>query len=111
MSWVPTGKGAIDAGRTSASSVESDELLFVRGIMDELELVPTASRQGRRSYSTPMAVWYRSSAVLASSFITMAETADGTVSSRSLGATGCLAMGQWTHSIGSEATNGRLPVS
>ena len=43
--------------------------------------------------------------------MTMAETAAGTVSSRSLGGTGFLAMWQCTHSIGSAAVNGSEPVS
>ena len=49
--------------------------------------------------------------VFASSFIVIAETAAGTLVSRSLGAAGCRAMWQCTHSIGSDAVNGRLPVS
>ena len=40
-----------------------------------------------------------------------AETALGTSCSRSAGGTGCLAMWQCTHSIGSDAVKGRLPVS
>jgi hypothetical protein len=39
----------------------------------------------------------------------IAETVPGTSFIRSLGDTGCLAMWQCTHSIGSEAVNGRLP--
>ena len=41
----------------------------------------------------------------------MAETGAGTSFTRSPGGTGCLAMWQCTHSIGSEAVKGRLPVS
>ena len=40
----------------------------------------------------------------------IAETGPGTFFDRSLGGAGCLAMWQCTHSIGSEAVNGRLPV-
>ena len=43
--------------------------------------------------------------------MTIWETGSGTVSSRLLGASGCRAMWQWTHSIGSEAVNGNEPVS
>jgi hypothetical protein len=68
-------------------------------------------RQRRRSRSRPTAVWYRSSAVLASNFITRAETRPGIFGARSPGGTGCLAIWQCTHSIGSEAVKGRLPVS
>ena len=39
----------------------------------------------------------------------IAETGAGTSFNRSLGGTGCLAMWQCTHSIGSEAVNGRRP--
>ena len=41
----------------------------------------------------------------------IAETALGTFFTRSLGGTGCRAMWQCTHSMGSEAVKGRLPVS
>ena len=41
----------------------------------------------------------------------MAETCAGTFATRSLGGIGCRAMWQCTHSIGSDAVNGRLPVS
>ena len=43
--------------------------------------------------------------------MTIAETERGTSFSRSAGGTGRLAMWQCTHSIGSEAVKGRLPVS
>ena len=41
----------------------------------------------------------------------IAETGAGTVSSRSLGGTGFLAIWQCTHSIGSAAVKGSGPVS
>ena len=41
----------------------------------------------------------------------IAETEPGTFFNRSLGGAGCLAMWQCTHSIGSEAVKGSLPVS
>ena len=66
--------------------------------------------QRRRSLSAPAAVWYRSSAVLASSFTMMAETEPGTSCNRSQGGTGCLAMWQCTHSIGSAAVKSKPPV-
>src|ERR1700722_9753957 len=68
--------------------------------------VSHSARQRRKSISAPAAVWYRSSAVLASSFMITAETEAGTVLNRSRGETGFLAMWQWTHSIGSDAVNG-----
>src|ERR1700730_10252957 len=68
-----------------------------------------SSRQRCRSFSTPAAVWYRSSAILASNFITIADTEAGTLLERSSGGVGFLAMWQWTHSIGSEAVKGRPP--
>ena len=43
--------------------------------------------------------------------MTMSERTAGTLSSRSAGGTGFLAIWQWTHSIGSAALNGRRPVS
>ena len=55
---------------------------FVRIALRAPEPRSHSSKHLLRSYSTPMAVWYRSSAVLASSFITMAETAGGTPSTR-----------------------------
>jgi hypothetical protein len=59
----------------------------------------------------PAAVWYRSSGVFASSFMTIAETCDGMSSTLVVGDNGFLAMWQCTHSIGSVAVKGRLPVS
>ena len=44
-----------------------------------------SARQRRRSAATPAAVWYRSSAVLASSFITIAESGPGIPFARSPG--------------------------
>ena len=41
----------------------------------------------------------------------IAETAPGTSLRRSAGGAGCLAMWQCTHSSGSDAVKGRLPVS
>ena len=41
----------------------------------------------------------------------IAETAVGALFDRSLAGTACLAMWQCTHSIGSEAVNGRVPVT
>ena len=41
----------------------------------------------------------------------IAETAPGTSFSRSPGGTGFRAIWQWTHSMGSDAVNGRSPVS
>ena len=70
-----------------------------------------SARQRRRSAATPAAVWYRSSAVLASSFITIAESGPGIPLARSPGGVGCRAMWQWTHSIGSAAVKGSAPVS
>ena len=43
--------------------------------------------------------------------MTMLEIDAGMLSSRSAGVTGVLAIWQWTHSIGSAALNGRLPVN
>ena len=43
--------------------------------------------------------------------MTIAETGAGTLSNRSLGGTGFLAIWQCTHSIGSAAVKGRAPVS
>ncbi len=40
----------------------------------------------------------------------MAEIAAGMSVLRSSGATGCLAMWQWIHSIGSDAVKGRVPL-
>ncbi|MGX1256223.1 hypothetical protein AB7M37_000719 [Sinorhizobium fredii] len=68
-------------------------------------------KQCSRSTATPEAVWYRSSAVLARSFMTIAATGFGIPLTRSSGGIGCLAMWQWIHSIGSEAVNGSVPVS
>ena len=73
--------------------------------------VSHSSRQRRRSRSRPTAVWYRSSAVLASSFMMMAESIRGMPFSCPSGGAGCRAIWQCTHSIGSEAMKGRLPVS
>ena len=41
----------------------------------------------------------------------MADTTSGTFVDRWAGGTGILAMWQCTHSIGSDAANGRAPVS
>jgi hypothetical protein len=43
--------------------------------------------------------------------MTIAETTQGIAVRRSAGGTGRLAMWQWTHSSGSEAMKGRLPVN
>ena len=68
-------------------------------------------RQRQRSAVTPAAVWYRSSAVFASSFITIAESGGGIPLAYSPGGIGCRAMWQCTHSIGFEAVKGSTPVS
>ena len=72
---------------------------------------PIPSDSCLRSASTPAAVWYRSSAVLASSFITIAESGAGISFATWSGVIGCRAMWQCTHSIGSEAVKGSTPVS
>ena len=41
----------------------------------------------------------------------IADSGAGTFSDRSLGDTGCRAIWQWTHSIGSDALKGSAPVS
>ena len=43
--------------------------------------------------------------------MTIFESVAGTVSTRSRGGAGFRATWQWTHSIGSDAANGRAPVS
>ena len=43
--------------------------------------------------------------------MTMAESAAGTLANRSAGGSGCRAIWQWTHSMGSDAVNGSVPVS
>ena len=43
--------------------------------------------------------------------MTIWETGAGTVSNRSAGGIGFLAIWQWTQSMGSFAVNGRAPVS
>jgi hypothetical protein len=63
------------------------------------------------SASTPVAVWKRSSADFASSFITMAEIASGMPFARADGETGSRAMWQWIHSIASPAVKGSPPTS
>ena len=82
-----------------------------REIVDTPLGVPfeTGSAEDRSQHPPPSDIV--SSTVLESNFIVIAETAAGTLLSRSPGVAGCLAIWQCTHSIGSDAVNGRVPVS
>ena len=79
-----------------------------------MEIVPepvSSFRHRSKSARRPKALWYRSSATFARSFMTMAETVLGSEGTFSRGGTGARAIWQCTISIAVRAVKGTAPVS